>query len=373
MKRENTMLRSIYIVIVLGAIALLGAAVLLMYHMNRVSPNGHIFYISKREGYYGLFERHGRSEKTIFNSGDILQVYPNLARYHISYDVSADGRYVVYSAVNVLGDSDIFLYDRESGKSSNLSNDTHTDTYPVFSHDGEWIAYLSHEKSGRRYDEIFLIKRNGSERIRLTNLLLKISSLSFSPDDRSILFAKHFGDRSSIATLDIESGEIRELNKPFCLNLSPSFSSKGDRIVYISDCHDSLDVWIMNSDGSGRKPLYKGAGDEHEPHFIKGDDSVVFISVSEENADGAPVSFSLLSVGLDDSRITNLIPHKFQNRHLFISHLDMPQPQNFIYFQGKMLDGRRNALYTVFSLDIERGFMRQVGTRGIDILDPVVR
>ena len=362
-----------YIFIVLGIIVVLGAAMLWVYSGNRPSLNGQLFYTSKRDGYYGLYERDGRADKKIFDSGDILKAYPNLARYHISYDVSADGRHVAFSAINVLGDADIFVYDRESGKDRNLTSDTHTDTYPVFSRGGEWIAYLSHEKSGRRYDEIFLIKRDGSERIRLTNLLLRISSLSFSPDDRSILFVKQLGDRSSIASLDIESGEIRELVGPLCLNVSPSFDSKGDRIVYISDLHDSLDVWIMESDGTDRKPLYKGAGDEHEPHFLKGDESVVFISVSEETGSAAPGRFSLLSVDLEGSEVSNLLPGKYQNRQIFISHLDITRPQNLIYFQGKVLDSKRRDHHTVFSLDIEKRFVRQIGSRGTDILDPVVR
>jgi Tol biopolymer transport system component len=287
--------------------------------------------------------------------------------------VSKDGRYVAYSAVNVLGDADIFLYDRESGQTSNLSRDTHTDSYPVFSHDGKYIAYLSHEKSGRRYDEIMLINRDGSEKVRLTNLLLRISSLSFSPDDRSILFAKHHGDRSSIASLNIATGDIRELMGPLCFNDSPSFDSSGERITYISDCHGSLDVWIMNSDGTGRKPLYKGAGEEHEPHFLKGGESVTFISVSEQTEDGASVSFSLLSVSLEGGEVKSLIPDRYKNRQIFIANLDIPDPQNRIYFQGRMLDSRTSSRYMVFTLDTEKHVLKRTGLRGIDILNPVIR
>jgi hypothetical protein len=57
----------------------------------------------------------------------------------------------------------------------------------------------------------------------------------------------------------------------------------------------------------------------------------------------------------------------------YISHLDITRPQNLIYFQGKVLDSKRRDHHTVFSLDIEKCFMRQIGSRGIDILDPVVR
>ena len=362
-----------YLIFTLGIIVVFGTALFLMIARLRSSVDGTLFFIAKQNGYYGLYEYDGRSGKKIFNSGDILEAYPNLAIYHISYDVSEDGRYVAYSAVNVLGDADIFLYDRESGQTSNLSRDTHTDSYPVFSHDGEYIAYLSHEKSGRRYDEIILIKSEGSERVRLTNLLLRISSLSFSPDNGSILFTKHLGDRSSIASLDIATGEIKELLGPFCYNTSPSFDSRGKRITYISDCHGSLDVWIMNSDGTDRKPLYKGTGEEHEPYFIGSDESVAFVSVSEQTEDGAPLSFSLLSVGLDGGEVKNLMPDRYRNRQIFMTHLDIPDPQNRIYFQGKLLDSRRRSRYMVFTLDTEKHFLKRTGLRGIDMLNPIIR
>jgi hypothetical protein len=158
--------------------------------------------MSKRDGYFGLYVQCGNNDKKLFDSGDILGAYPNLARYHIFYDVSVDGRYVVYSAINVLGDADIFVLDRETGESSNLTSDAHTDTYPVFSHDGEWIAYLSHEKGGRRYDEIFLIRR------------MYISQLDILGSEKKVYFQGKFMDRKrkthhTIFSLDIEKQILR--------------------------------------------------------------------------------------------------------------------------------------------------------------------
>jgi WD40 repeat protein len=360
-------------IVTLVIITVMASPVLLTFRRHRSSEDVRLFYTAKRNGYYGLYEGVGRSEKRIFDSGDILEAYPDLARYQLSYDVSEDGRYVAYSAVNVLGDADIFLYDSQNGQTLNLTSDTHTDTYPVFSHGGQYIAYLSHEKSGRRYDEIFLVDFEGSGRIRLTNLLLRISSLTFSPDDGHILFAKHLGDRSSIVSLDIESGEIRELTKFLCLNVSPVYDSRGERIVYISDCHGSLDVWIMNGDGTQKRPLYKGAGEERDPHFIAGDESVVFISVSADSESGSPVDFSLLSVDLDGEHVRNLLPEKYRRRQIFIAQLDMLYAQNLLYFQGKFLDGRGNGRYKVFTMDFEKRSMSRTGIGDTDMLDPVFR
>ncbi len=355
-------------------ILLAGALYLVLFLRNPLrSANESVYFMSKKDGYYGLYRQSGRKTEKLFDSGDILQVYPNLARYHISFDVSADGRYVAYSAVNLLGDADIFLIDRKTGEVANLTRDIHTDTYPVFSHDSEWVAYLSHEKSGRRYDEITLIKRDGSRRIQLTNLFLRISSISFSPDDQTILFVKHLRNRSTITSLDIETGELSDLTGADCLNISPQFNSTGEQIVYVSDCYDSLDIWIMSSDGTNRKPLFRGGGDEASPHFMNDDQIVVFLSNSIGQEVEGRCDFSLYAVDLQGSAVRNLIPGKFLKGQFSVSHLDISDSRSTIYFQGRYLDRRRESHRAVYALDIEKNVLRKVVSGGYDSMNSIVR
>jgi Tol biopolymer transport system component len=331
-----------------------------------------LVYMSRRDGYYGLYMKHGRRTEKIFDSGDILEAYPNLARYTISFDVSPDGRYVAYSALNLLGDADIFLFDTETGIERNLTEDSHTDTYPVFSHDGMYLAFLSHEKGGRRYDEIVLVDRSGLHRKRLTNNLQRISSLAFSPNGEALLYVRHIGDRSAISLLSLSSGESSDLTAAVCLNIRPQFSPSGDRIVYASDCHDTLDIWIMNSDGTGRMPIFKGMGDEYDPHFLDDGQSVVFLSNSSDNGELRRDTLSLFALTLDERALTNLLPPKYRE-NFFMSDLYVLQKENRIYFQGKRMDDAGSNRFAIYALDFGRSVLRRIVSDSHDNMKPMVR
>jgi len=335
--------------------------------------NVEIYYLSKREGYYGLYVKRGRETLKLFDTRDILEANPNLARYQISYDVSRDGRYVAYSALDLSGEADIFLIDMRTGGVRNLTRDTRTDTSPVFSHDGEWIAFLSHERGVRRFDEIMLIHRDGTQRVRLTSPMHRISSLTFSPDDRNIMFVKRRGDRSTITLLDIESAKLHDLTAPVCLSLSPQFSPSGDRIVYTSNCQDSLDIWIMNADGSGKALLYKGSGDDYDPHFTGDGESVVFISNYEDKILDEPTRFAVFSIEPEGGSARNLIPTRYTERQFFMSSIDVSLEQNLIYFQGKYADRGRKSHYSIYSFDVEKSALKRVVFDEFDNMKPKAR
>jgi Tol biopolymer transport system component len=331
-----------------------------------------VYFISKRGGYYGLYtKKRGRKEK-LFNSGEYLKQHPHLAKYHITYDVSGDGKFLAYSALDETGNLDIFILDLDSRVRRNLTNDTGVDTLPVFSNDGKWIAYLSHERDGRRYDNISLISRNGSVKEQLTGYFTRITTLSFSPDDKGILFVKYFTSRSSvISILDLETGEVRDLTPLVCANKSPRFCGGGDKIVYATDCKGSSDIWIMNSNGSDRRVLYESPGTESNPHFLPDCDRVVFISDYAEGTNKQATS--IYSVNIEDGTVFNLLTKRFSRREFFISDLDVFASENDIYFVGRELKKSGRTFFSVYILDIEKKTIRKISKDRIKTTRPIIR
>jgi Tol biopolymer transport system component len=328
--------------------------------------------MSKRDGYYGLYTKKiGRTEK-LFDSGEYLEQNPHLAKYHITYDVSRDGKLLAYSALDEMGNMDIFILDLESKQSRNLTNDTGVDTRPVFSNDGKWIAYLSHERDGRRYDNIYLINMDGSVKNRLTGYFTRIMNLSFSPDDRSILFVKYFTTRSSaVSIFDLETGEVRDLTPLICASRSPQFCDRGDKIVYASDCKGNFDIWIMQSDGTDRRVLYESPGTESEPHFLPDGDRAVFIS---EYAGGKKTRFpSIYSVNIEDGAVLNLLPGKITNREFFISDLGVLKSGDDIYFGGRELNKFGRTIFSVYILDVKKKVIRKLVRDRLNNTKPIIR
>lgn len=61
-------------------------------------------------------------------------------------------------------------------------------------------------------------------------------------------------------------------------DITPHFSPDGETIVFSSNRAGSDDIWIMNSDGTGVRPLTQGPAEDLDPRFSPDGDSIVFDS-----------------------------------------------------------------------------------------------
>ena len=77
-----------------------------------------------------------------------------------SSDVSPDGRFIVYASKKVESgkefalhtDSKLYLYDRETGRTSTLNGLNGYDNHPSFSPDGKWLAFVAMPEDGYESD-----------------------------------------------------------------------------------------------------------------------------------------------------------------------------------------------------------------------------
>ncbi|UCB45535.1 MAG: PD40 domain-containing protein [Spirochaetota bacterium] len=327
---------------------------------NNKDDNLDIFFASKRDGYYGVYRSDSKNTQNIFTSCDILKRFPNMAKYQIAYSVSQDRRYVAFNALSESLDMDIFLHDLDTGKTQNLTQDLDTDTLPVLSHDGKWIAYLSHVKGGRNYDIVSVISTDGLIKRRLTKNYTKIATPSFSPDDREILYVRYRPYHSAISIVDIETGWIQQLTSFSCSNQSPAFSTDGTKIVYASDCNGTFDIWMMNRDGSNNRLLYQSPGLEYDPHFTIDGKRVFFVSDWVAEKKEGKIGSAIISVNIDGDDPVNLLPKKYIQKDFFCFYPRSVGNGKALSFQGKVVKRFKSTQYSVYILDLENGNVRKI-------------
>jgi len=139
-------------------------------------------------------------------------------------NVTESGNDFVFSMINPDNASNINLYryDRQKNKVENLSGYLSREISPRYSPDGKMIAYtgnFTERALGNNYDpsqftnsrsQIFVMNSGGSGKKQLTN-----------------------------------SGE----------NFDPAWSPDGQKIAFISNRNGSLELWLMNRDGSSQRSL----------------------------------------------------------------------------------------------------------------------
>jgi len=177
--------------------------------------------------------------------------------------VSPDGRSLVYvSAAD--GDADIYLRRVGGERSINLTPDSdEADTTPVFSPDGERIAFRSDRDGGG----IFVMGATGESVRRLTDFGF---NPSWSPDADSILVATESivnpygrGTRSQLWRIDTATGERTRLDREGDDIVQARYSPGGGRIAF----------WGLPL-GTGKRVLYTMPAAGGEAIALTDDDAI---------------------------------------------------------------------------------------------------
>lgn len=118
--------------------------------------------------------------------------------------------------------------------------------YPTWSPNGNDILFTS---SDAGFQRIFRIKIDGTGMIPLTGVVEDYSSLSWSPDGSKIVMCD--GSGPSIYTGNAFAESVPVILVPSTAAESTTWSPDGERILYI----DNNQIYITNKDGTGVSPL----------------------------------------------------------------------------------------------------------------------
>ncbi len=82
--------------------------------------------------------------------------------------------------------------------------------------------------------------------------------------------------QTQVYRLDLESGRITRLTDGPAVNAYPSWSPDGRRIAYTSEQDGNRDVWVMDADGTNRRPLTRHPGFDGDPGWTPDGTAVLF-------------------------------------------------------------------------------------------------
>jgi Tol biopolymer transport system component/DNA-binding winged helix-turn-helix (wHTH) protein len=168
------------------------------------------------------------------------ELYPSLA---------PDGKSFVYAS-RASGNWDIYSQ-RVGGKNPvNLTKDSIADdTQPVFSPDGEQIAFRSDRDGGG----IFVMGASGENVKRITDFGY---NPAWSPDGREVVFASTIADPASrlssqtqLFTVNTTTGEKHPITPQSGIAVQPNWSPHGYRVAYWAQVQGRLNVWTIPAGG----------------------------------------------------------------------------------------------------------------------------
>ncbi len=160
-----------------------------------------------------------------------------------------------------------------------LSNDTKRTLWvPVFSPDGQWIAYDS--EGSFSTGEIYIMDIEGNNIIQVTD----DPSSDWGPDWRPVSQHKKIlfdsdkdGDRE-IYTVDEDGSNMTQLTDNKTTDGLAFWSPDNNRIVYFSDQDGDDDIYTMNSDGSNKTQLTFNETSDRAATWSHDGQTIAFVS-----------------------------------------------------------------------------------------------
>jgi len=219
------------------------------------------------------------------------------------------------------------LTDAEAYEITQITFEPSYEGQPAWSPDGSKIAFVS-DRDGNK--EIYVMDANGSEQERLTYNSCDDIEPDWSPDGSKIVFSSNRSGNYDVWIMDADGNHQVQLTRRSWDEMAPAWRYNEDKILYY-DPYWNGTVYIMNADGSGQTALANG----RYPSWSSDGTKIVFSS----NQHGPLEIFLMNQDGSDQRRLTFNGRKRYEpawspngNKIVFsIEKLDMT-PDNWTYF-----------------------------------------
>jgi TolB protein len=265
------------VILVLGAIALLAAAIRVVVPLfSHQNPDQIAF---SYEGDIYLANADGRG----------LVNLTNHTGQHTFPAWSPDGEQIAYCSASP-GQAEIFVMEADGSHPRRLT-DSIQDCgnpgwlVPIWSPDGKWIAALS--APGGAYPQtpldLFVIRSDGSETRNLTNSPAMEMGVSWSPDSQRLLFGSDREGDEEIYSIRVDGSGLTRLTDSPGRDGAAQWSPDGQQIVFISMRDGNWEVYRMGADGSGQTRLTENPGNDLETLWMPDGRLIAYIAVLDGN------------------------------------------------------------------------------------------
>ncbi len=168
---------------------------------------------------------------------------------------------------------DIYEYDLDSKKCTNLTNAKGYDAEGSYSPDGQWIAFASNRHCYDGADtlstadekwftmnpsfgmDIYLMRADGSDLRRLTDVKGYDGGPFFSPDGKKICWRRfnEKGDQAEVWTMNVDVTDQKQITRLGAMSWAPYFHPGGDYLVFATNLQGFANFEIYLVDDAGEK------------------------------------------------------------------------------------------------------------------------
>lgn len=137
-------------------------------------------------------------------SGEVERITSD-PRYEAHASYIDGGRRIIFHRQTEGDNYDIIVRDLKSGAEQAVGPTAVEEAYPAVSPDGRWVAFSAVPSPGKQ-PNLYVMRRDGSGRMRLTEGTAKDAYATWSPDGRAIYFVRFAEGGSTILRMKMRRG-----------------------------------------------------------------------------------------------------------------------------------------------------------------------
>ena len=187
---------------------------------------------------------------------------------------SPDGTRIAFSS-NRDDNWEVYVMNKDGSNQINLTNNPNNDNNPSWSPDGTRIAFSS-KRDGNW--EVYVMNKDGSNQINLTNNPNNDNNPSWSPDGTRIAFSSNRDGNREVYVMSADGSYQTNLTNNPDDDRSPSWSPDGTRIAFSSNRDGNREVYVMSADGSYQTNLTNNPDDDRSPSWSPDGTKITFDS-----------------------------------------------------------------------------------------------
>ncbi len=204
-------------------------------------------------------------------------------------------------------ENEIYVMNANGGNLRRLTNNDAADLDPVWSPDGNKIAFVSHRDGN---PEIYVMDADGGNVRRLTNNFVVDREPAWSPDRRTVAFESHRDGNPDIYVMDADGGNVRRLTQNPVADAGADWSPDGARITFRSLRDGPWQIYVMDADGGNVRRLTHDSKASYRANWSRDGTKIVFVSTRDgtpatESEGGAYEIYVMNSDGSNVRRITH--------------------------------------------------------------------
>lgn len=209
---------------------------------------------------------------------------------------------------------DLWLATDQGGRATPLTSHVESDSYPLFSPDGTWIAFASRRNGNW---DIFAVPVEGGAAKQLTWHSGHEYPSGWSADGKSLLFASRRDTPNySIYALDVATLRSEVLVEDFAPLYGPNFSPDGKQVVYGRygfhwtrpryQGSAAQQIWILDTTTQARRPLTTNDSQHLSTRFMPDGRHLLTVTVGEETPSASSLGEVIAPITDSPQRTPNL-------------------------------------------------------------------